>query len=89
MAEAIIPIRRASLASRRLSPNFPDLVIVIKGYRSHLKFLTPKRANMVFFSRKGGKNREMRTTSHRLISRKCERHHVHLCFVASGSFSCQ
>ncbi|EAO3466778.1 TPA_asm: hypothetical protein GND03_003507 [Salmonella enterica subsp. houtenae serovar 16:z4,z32:-] len=64
-------------------------MIVIKGYRSHLKFLTLKRANMVFFSRKGGKKREMRTTSHRPISRNCECYHVHLCLVASSSFSCQ
>ncbi|EDN4348629.1 hypothetical protein GXR21_004379 [Salmonella enterica] len=51
--------------------------------------MTLKRANIVFFSRKGGKKREMRTTSHRPISRNCERYHVHLCLVASGSFSCQ
>ncbi|KXA02808.1 hypothetical protein HMPREF0208_01408 [Citrobacter koseri] len=43
--------------------------IVIKGYYPHLKFLTPKRANPVVFSRKDGKDQEMRTPSHPANSR--------------------
>ncbi|WP_314421622.1 hypothetical protein [Pseudescherichia vulneris] len=40
--------------------------IVMKGWQSHLEFLTSKRANPVAFSRNGGKNPEMRLASHPL-----------------------